>query len=630
MSDGIDPKTAVRAAVEAAAAAGDLNGLRQSGMQFVRSSTGARSLSILRRLGAGEAGKRLGLAPVRVALLSSFSIEFIHDFLAGWGVLDGFQVEIYQAGFSQFRQEMLAPDSGLYRFDPQVVVLAVEGPQWMADVYQRGIVLGPAEMENACAAGLANVQELVATFRSRSAATLIVHNVDPPARPVLGILDGRTGTGIKEIVNRFNIGLLDLARRHDGVFIADYAGLVADLGRERWYDLRMAHYAKAPVAQEGLSRLARYYVRYLRARAGRNLKCIVVDLDNTLWGGIVGEDGVAGIQLGPNYPGSAFVEFQQVLKELRARGVLLAVASKNNPADVQEVFDKNPNMVLAPADFACMQVGWQPKSESLKTIAQTLNIGLEHMAFVDDNPAEQVQVRQSLPAVTVIDLPEAPERYAEALLNAGLFDSLSFSEEDRRRTDLYRQRAGAQQLQQATGSLDDYYRDLQMRTTVATVDAVSLARTAQLTQKTNQFNVTTIRYSEAEVQSRVDQADWIVRTVQVVDRFGDNGIVGIMMAQEETDQLRIDTFLLSCRVIGRTVETGMLSALCEEARRRGLKRLRGRIAATSKNQPARDLFSRHGFTLVGGQADADSDWELDLAHGKGVECPAWLNLVGRS
>jgi FkbH-like protein len=572
----------------------------------------------------------MGLVPVRVALLSSFSIEFIHDSLAGWAALDGMQAEIYQAGFAQYRQEILSAESGLYRFDPQVVILAVEGPQWMPDVYQRGMLLNSDEMSASCTRSLAQVRELIAAFRSRSSATVIVHNVDPPARPALGILDGRIGTGFREIVARFNLGLLEVVRNFDGVFVADYANLVADLGRERWYDPRMAHYAKAPLGQEALSRLARHYMRYLRARAGRNLKCVVLDLDNTLWGGIVGEDGVEGIQLGANYPGSAFVEFQRTLKELRARGVLLAIASKNNPADVQEVFDKNPNMVLAPTDFARVEISWQPKSESLQAIARALNIGLEHIAFVDDNPAEQAQIRQSLPSVTVIDLPQAPERYSEALLGAGLFDSLSFSDEDRRRTDLYRQRAEAQQLQQTTGSLDDYYRDLRMQTVVAAVDGSSLARAAQLTQKTNQFNATTIRYSESDVQARIGSGDWIVKTVQVADRFGDNGIVGVMMAQAKGDQLRVDTFLLSCRVIGRTVETGMLSVLCTEAIQRGLRRVSGRIAATPKNQPARDLFSRHGFTLVRGEPGSESEWELDLAQGKSVVSPDWLNLTNKS
>jgi FkbH-like protein len=249
------------------------------------------------------------------------------------------------------------------------------------------------------------------------------------------------------------------------------------------------------------------------------------------------------------------------------------------------------------------------------------------MAFVDDNPAEQEHIRQALPQVTVIDLPRAPERYCEAVLGAGLFDTLSFSEEDTRRTELYRQRAAAQSLQeQSGGSLEDYYRDLRMVTLVAPIDGSSLARAAQLTQKTNQFNVTTIRYAESDLQSRLESDAWTVRTVQVTDRFGDNGIVGVMMAEAERDQLRIDTFLLSCRVIGRTVETGMLSVLCEEAARRGLGRVRGRVVATAKNQPARDVFLRHGFKLVCGVPDGDSEWELDLTAGQKVACPDWLNL----
>ena len=289
------------------------------------------------------------------------------------------------------------------------------------------------------------------------------------------------------------------------------------------------------------------------------------------------------------------MEFQRHLLDLHARGVILAIASKNNAADVDEIFATNKAMVLAQSHFAALEVHWRSKTESLANIAARLNIGLEHIVFVDDNPAECEEVRRSLPAVTVICLPTQPERFVETLSREGLFDTLSLSAEDRRRGELYRQRAQAEELRTSAGSLDDYYRDLEMQLTIASVDRDSLVRAAQLTQKTNQFNVTTRRSTEAEIARRASDPGWVVATIGVRDRFGDNGIVGFVMARHAGDTLDIDTLLLSCRVIGRTVETAMLAHLCDRARELGATALTGTIIPTPKNEPVHDLFARHAF-----------------------------------
>ena len=342
-------------------------------------------------------------------------------------------------------------------------------------------------------------------------------------------------------------------------------------------------------------------------------------------GGVVGEEGPLGIQLGPTYPGSAFVEFQKHVLDLHDRGVILAIASKNNPADVDEVFAANKAMLLAPSHFAVRQVHWQSKRESLREISRALNIGLEHMVFADDNPVECEEVRRTLPKVTVIALPAQPERYGEALLQEGLFDTLALSEEDRRRGELYQQRAKVEALRERVSSIDDYYRDLQMELLVSPVEAASLPRAAQLTQKTNQFNVTTRRYSEADVARRMADAAWIVRIVSVRDRFGDNGIVGLVMAHRVGNTLDIDTLLLSCRVIGRTVETAMLAYLCDEARSFGVATIVGTVIASAKNEPARDIFRWHGFTEASNE-DGTTRWHFDLTRGN-VGWPDWFRVV---
>lgn len=605
---------------------GDVHKARHLACRLLAESTAARVPAALRKaLDTADRG-RLNLRPFRIALLSSFSIEFVHDALVCQGFLEGLDVQIYQAGFDQYRQEILTERSCLHAFQPHATVLAVQGEGWIPSIYE-GFLQAPTEEHRAAVdAALAQMEQLTTAFAAGIGGLLLVHNLDAPRLPALGILDGKTSTGQNECVMQFNAGLYELARRVPDLHVVDYAGLVAELGRERWYDPRMAHYAKAPVSSAGLSRLAAAYARFMRARVGATRKCLVLDLDNTMWGGVVGECGLDGIQLGPDYPGSAFVEFQKAVQQLSRRGVLLAIASKNNPDDVFEVFERHPHMVLRKGDFVANRVHWNPKSESLRSLAEELNLGLEHFVFVDDNPAECEQVRLALPMVTVIELPRAPERYVEALMRKGYFDGLSFSDEDRRRGELYRQRRQAENLMRGADSLEAYYRQLEMRVTIEHLGDATLARAVQMTQKTNQFNVTTRRYTESELRARADASDWLMLTVRVSDRFGDHGIVGLLFAREANDALDIDTLLLSCRVIGRTVETAMLSVLCDEATGRGLMRLTGTIVPTARNVPVRDLFERHGFERTGDSQDTESTWHLRVGEGARVQCPEWISL----
>jgi FkbH-like protein len=291
--------------------------------------------------------------------------------------------------------------------------------------------------------------------------------------------------------------------------------------------------------------------------------------------------------------------------------VILAIASKNNPADVDEVFATNDHIALRPEDFSIVRVGWNAKSQSLREIAAHLNIALEHIVFVDDNPAECDEVAHALPAVTVVALPAQPEHFVQTLLEPGYFDGLSVSTEDLRRAELYQQRDQAEELRAQSESIEDFYRRLDMEVAFRPVHDGSLARAAQLTQKTNQFNVTTIRYSEADVLKRQADLSWLVRTVQVRDRFGDNGIVGVMMAHAAGDALEIDTLLLSCRVIGRTVETAS-SPTCARRRPGAAPAIAGRIITTAKNAPVQDLYERHGFDRDRGQGSGETFWRLEL------------------
>jgi FkbH-like protein len=347
-----------------------------------------------------------------------------------------------------------------------------------------------------------------------------------------------------------------------------------------------------------------------------------VDLDGTLWGGVIGEDGVDGIKVdGPE--GAAFRAVQRVVLDLYRRGILLVVCSKNNEDDARAAFEQHPGMLVREHHFAALRINWENKAENLRELAAELNVGLDSVAFLDDNPVERSLVRAQAPEVTVIDLPDDPLRYAETLRAEPAFERLGLTDEDKVRGRLYAEQRQRTSLQENATSLEDFYRSLDMTVELRQVTEPTLARAAQLTQKTNQFNLTTRRYTELQLTEFI-ASGWRIYTARVRDRFGDNGIVGVAITAPSEDAWEIDTMLLSCRVIGRTVETAILAAIAEDAETAGASALVGTFVPTKKNGPARDFYERHGFSATATNDEA-STWELALA-GRSLSCPAWIVL----
>jgi FkbH-like protein len=533
-------------------------------------------------------------------------------------------ITIYQAGLDQVRQEILNPSSYLYSFGPDIAIVAVEGEDWFYDLYREYVTHFEIGWDARISKAKKEIRELLITFRRHSESALLIHNFSPPVRAQFGIADTRIGNGQIALVLQFNQWLTEQCRDIPNVYVLDYAALVGRIGALRWYDKRMSDVARAPIAMDALQHLMNEYMKFFRALTGQSKKCLVLDLDNTLWGGTLGEDGADGIQVGPVYPGTAFLAFQKSILQLQKKGILLAVASKNNADEVDRVFETHPHMVLRKEHFVCFQVHWKSKVESLREISRHTNIGLDHIVFVDDNPVECEAVSQNIPEVHVIRLPDRPEMFVDILMREGLFDAINYSAEDSRRAEFYRQRQQAEVVRTKAASVAEFYRNLRMKVTFSAVDATRLHRATQLTQKTNQFNATTRRYTEASLLGLIDDPGWLIIAVKVEDRFGDNGIVGLILAQLKEGLLDIDTFLLSCRVIGRTIETAMLAYLCQEARRLGLQEIRGCIVNSAKNTPVRDLYERHGFQKVSA-SDAQSLWR------RHVDCnsvcyPDWLQI----
>jgi FkbH-like protein len=570
---------------------------------------------------------QLPLVPYKLAILRSFTIEPIVPLLRAEAFSYGIDLDTQVGDFNAYVQEIVDPNSSLHRFAPDAVILAVRAEEAAPDLARDFADLALEVARHSAERVVGSFEQSISAFRQRSQAALIVHALAQPIRPNLGVLDSQSEAGQCGLIRRINRDLRRIAEGFRGVYILDYDALVARHGRQRWHDERKWLMARLPIASGHLLHMANEWVRFIVPLTGRTAKCLVVDLDNTLWGGVIGEDGMTGIKIGPEYPGAAFQALHRVLLDLSRRGILLAVCSKNNLDDALEVFEKHPGMLLRLKHFAAVRINWTDKAQNLREIAQELNIGVDALAFLDDNPFEREQVRAALPEITVIDLPQNPLDYAAAVRDCPVFERLALSAEDQKRTAMYaeqRQRADAQQTFQ---SKEDFFRFLEQEAELEPVTALTLARVAQLTQKTNQFNLTTRRYSEQQIAEIASRPGWHIVSIKVRDRFGDHGLVGVAIAHDEGQQCEVDTFLLSCRVIGRTVETALLAHLAQHAAERGCKRLVGWFLPTKKNAPARDFYRQHGFERQESNGTG-SLWSLDLRR-LTLHSPDWIKLTVR-
>jgi FkbH-like protein len=397
----------------------------------------------------------------------------------------------------------------------------------------------------------------------------------------------------------------------DRVALVDCDWLSGVAGKEAWFDARYRHLAKQAVGLGCVPLLARHTGAVLGAQLGTSRKVLVLDLDGTLWGGVLGEVGPHGITLGAGPAGEAFSDFQRYVLALRERGVVLAVSSKNDEADVRQVLTEHPDMLVRLDDVAVLLANWDDKPSSLRRIAATLGVGLDSLVFVDDNPAERAAVQELLPAVDVVPLPADPAGYVRALARYPYFEPAALTAEDAARTAQYRARAQAVEQQQTAGSLQEFLAGLDMCATVDVLGPANLTRVAQLVGKTNQFNLTTRRHSADVLAEMAVDPCTVTQVVRLRDRFADHGIVGVLLAVHRDDVLTVDTWLLSCRVIGRTLEEEMMGELIGTAGRRGCRRIVGRYTPTAKNGQVAELYGRLGFSRTGRDGDT-TVWELTL------------------
>ena len=563
--------------------------------------------------GLGERLKPAPLSPLRLAVLAEGTADLIIPALRATAPRHGVLLDLYVPAYGQAMQEALNPASGLAAAALEAALVALD---------HRALGLGSPLVEaeaaaSAVSAALSRVEALFDGLARAGVRSVVAQTLPVPPDPWCGHLDRVVPGSPSAQIAAFNEGLVDLVRER-GATLFDVAALAELVGRSRWFDDSLWHRAKVPFDLNFAPLYADHAARLFGAMRGKSRKCLVLDLDNTLWGGVIGDDGLEGIRLGQgSADGEAFLAIQRMALALKARGVVLAVVSKNEEDAARLPFQKHPEMLLKEEDIAVFIANWADKASNIRHVANVLNIGVDALAFLDDNPAERARVRQMLPEVAVPELPEDPALYPAALMQSGVFETIGLSADDAKRAEQYRANAARAVAMEKIGDYDEYLRSLEMLCDIRPFDAVGRTRIAQLVNKSNQFNLTTRRRTEAEIA--VLEADENVFDLQVrlADRFGDNGMISVVIFRKGAEEWLCDTWLMSCRVLERRVEEAVLSVVVAAARAAGAKRLVGEYLPTAKNRMVADHFEKLGFAPAGAAAEPGPEgpgtrWILSL------------------
>jgi FkbH-like protein len=445
-------------------------------------------------------------------------------------------------------------------------------------------------------------QSVINGIRNQTPAMILWHGLELPDMPNYGIYDSLHSPGQKETITRLNQSLQNIIMQAPNSYFVDMNTCLTRAGSAQFYDSRYWHISKSPYSRDGLWEIANEDLKFLRSVLGKRKKCLVLDCDNVLWGGVVGEDGIGKIKLDKTYPGSTFYEFQQEVLNLYHSGIIIALCSKNNEEDVWGVFRRHPDMLLKEDHISAARINWEDKAKNIRSIAEELNIGLDSIVFADDNQFEINLVSQFLPEVETIHLPVNNAQHSRKILaSCGLFDTISLTEEDRLKTQMYKAEQKRTEFKTTITKLDDYYRSLEMEIEVKRADDYSIQRIAQLTQKTNQFNMTTRRYSEGDIKNFSGSSSHDVLYIKVNDKFGSSGLVGVSILEYKNKEAWIDSFLLSCRILGRGIENVFLKSTLMAAQKHGSRIVRADYIPSAKNSLAESFYPENGFTLQAAQ-----------------------------
>lgn len=543
-----------------------------------------------------------GLPAYKLAVIGNCATQHIATAIKGEAFLRGLSIDVFDADYDQIDAQTMDGGSELYSFAPNAVLLVM-----CTEKLYEGFCSTPVEKRPSFADDTIARIRMYWTLISEKLQTSILQF------SFAYLNDGSMGNyalqepcSFSYQLSRLNFLLGQSAAEHKGVYLVDINAIQGRLGTSLFKDDKLYYVAKMPFSLEALPHLAEQTVNMITALRGSIKKCVIVDLDNTLWGGVIGDDGLDGIEIGELGTGHAFSEFQLYLKELKRRGIILAVCSKNNEDTAKLPFEKHPEMVLRLDDFALFVANWQDKASNIRFIQQTLNIGMDSIVFLDDNPFERGVVRSLIPDITVPELPDDPALYLSYIRSLDLFETASFSSADADRTEQYRQEADRSALVAKFTSYDEYLRALEMSAQAAPFDKFHYPRIAQLTQRSNQFNLRTVRYTESEIESVANDDNHITRYYCLHDKYGDYGLISVViMDKREDSSLFISEWLMSCRVLKRGMEEFIVNDIIRTASQCGCTKVIGEYIPSPKNAMVADLYERMGFEKCGGYYIAD-------------------------
>lgn len=533
------------------------------------------------------------LIPVKVALLGDNPTQLLTIALRGTGYDMGFDLQIWEAGFDQIERQVFATASEFYAYKPDVVIIFHSSHQLL----QKYNKLNPEDYSELAEERLKQVENLTAAISSSLTAKIIYCNYPEINDAVFGNYANKTQSSFLYQTRKLNYGLMEFATNNAGFYICDLAAVQNQCGKATLFQPSVYINTGMVLSIDILPEVAARTVELIAAMYGKFKKCLVFDLDNTIWGGVIGDDGIENMQLGSLGIGKAFTELQHWLKKLKNRGIILAACSKNTEGIAMEAFEKHPDMVLQTDDIAMFAINWDNKVDNLHRIQSTLNIGFDSMVFLDDNPFERNMVRENITEITVPELPSDPADYLEYLYGLNLFETASLSNEDAERTKLYQTEAKRTAEQHSFVNEDDFLKSLNMLSVVEPFTNFNIPRVAQLTQRSNQFNLRTIRYTEDELKKLAESAGVFSFTFGLEDKFGDNGLIAaVILKKENEDILFVDTWLMSCRVLKRGMENFVLNELIDAAAKNCFKYLKGEYLPTAKNGIVKGHYANLGFT----------------------------------
>ena len=548
------------------------------------------------------------LPVMKVALTGDTATQFLATAIRGVGAERGYQIDLFEAEYNQVERQFLDPSSELYQTDADYIVLF----QSTHKLGEKHSLLPPSQQESLAEERLAFIAS-VCENPMLASKKIICLNYPEIEDTVFGSYATKVTSSFTYQVRKLNMGLMELSQRYANLFICDIAGLQNKLGRDMMFAPNVYVSTEMVLSIDALPYVASRVMDIICAIKGQFKKCLILDLDNTVWGGVIGDDGLEGIQLGHGLGiGKAFTEFQMWVKKLKQRGIIICVASKNNEETAKEPFEKHPDMVLKLEDIAVFQANWETKVDNIRTIQRILNIGFDSMVFLDDNPFERNIVRENIPGITVPELPQDPGEYLEYLYSLNLFETASYSQADKDRTKQYQVEAKRVSLQKTFSNEADFLKSLDMTSVVSGFNKFNTPRVAQLSQRSNQFNLRTVRYTEADIEALGQNPDVIDLSFTLEDKFGDNGLIAVViMKKQDEETLFIDTWFMSCRVLKRGMENFTLNSMVEAAREKGFKRIIGEYLPTPKNKMVENHYPNLGFQTVENSPTAQYVLDVD-------------------